>query len=132
MLAASGGATLKAVVADSAFADASVVITTQASRTTHLPTVFLSLVPTLMTVFAYPGPENLIDTLSRRPIKTPVLLIHGEADKAIPLENLEALHHVIGGDVWRVPEADHIESYHVATTEYLSRARVPRYSFEIH
>lgn len=123
LLAASNGAPVAAVAADSAFADAGTVITEQASRVTRLPTGFLMLVPPLMTALAYPGPVNLLEVLSQQPIDAPVLLIHGQADSAIAPDNLVSLQRVTDAAIWKVPAADHIRSYQVSTAEYLSRAR---------
>lgn len=123
LLAAATGAPVSGVVTDSAFADAGEVIVEQAERMTHLPAATFALVPSLMTLLAWPGPVNLETELAKQPIEVPVLLIHGEEDRTIDLSNLRILQRVTGANDWVVPGADHIQGYKVETTGYVNRAR---------
>jgi fermentation-respiration switch protein FrsA (DUF1100 family) len=122
LLAASDGARVVAVAADSAFANAGLVIRQQAAKVTHLPAAVFALVPTIMSAIASPGPTDLSPTLHQRPITVPVLLIQGTKDKAIPPSNLNTLQRDTGGTAWAVPGADHIKSFQTDQTGYLDHA----------
>ena len=63
------------------------------------------------------SPENAIKDL-----ETPVLLIHGQKDDQIPVENSILIHNAnIKNELWIIEKAKHGESHYITQKEYESR-----------
>lgn len=117
---------IKAVVADSSFADLPGILKIQVPRRSVLPGFF---VPSIITAI------NLIygvDLNSIRPMEaaasisqTRVFIIHGMNDKLIPVDHarriFEALKQQPGNELWEVPHAEHARSFRAAPEEYIDR-----------
>jgi uncharacterized protein len=133
-----GGATLilataqepaiRAVVSDCAYADIIPILEREVPKGSHLPSLFTP--GTLLAADALYGvnyyavrPVDVVAQIAPRPI----LFIHGDADKYIPLSNMTELaaaaSAVPGARVqtWSVPGADHAQSFNVMGDKYVSR-----------
>ena len=118
---------MAAVVADSPFAKATDLIVQETARKTPVPA---DLVPIFL-----PGARLLADQLhgidlgDLRPerdvtrLAYPVLVIHGDADTRIPIEQGQRVASAApaGSELWIVPGADHTDAYKVAPDEYVRR-----------
>jgi len=112
-----------AVIADSPFADLKNYLNTNLSVWTELPSVpfnqaFFMVVPSLTGLRAESvSPINEIKNLGSRPL----LLIHGEGDVDIPIENSEKLQRTYpNAELLRVPGATHVKNYATDPGLYLS------------
>jgi fermentation-respiration switch protein FrsA (DUF1100 family) len=114
---------VSAVIADSPFADLKTYLNENLSVWTNLPSIpfnpaFFMVMPVLTGL----NPESVspvkeIGNLNKRPI----LLIHGEADNGIPIENSELLQkYYPKAKLVRVSGADHVKSFATDKNRYLS------------
>lgn len=118
--------TLRAIVADSAFADPSSAVKTEMTHIGSLSTLFVPgvyMMGSLLygTDWANYLPERAMTRLNDRP----VLLIHGAADNTIPVENAYRLQKAGANNpnlqVWITPTSDHLRSYFDHPQEYRER-----------
>ncbi|MEN6461170.1 MAG: alpha/beta fold hydrolase [Syntrophomonas sp.] len=113
---------VSAVIADSPFADLKTYLSKNLSVWTELPSVpfnqtFFMIVPALTGLKPETvSPVKEIHNLNSRPI----LLIHGEADEDIPIENSELLQrNYPQAKLLRVPGAKHVKSFTTDQNRYL-------------
>ncbi len=112
---------INAVVSDASFANLNSMIRRYAGRFYHLP--YFPLVPAAVFLaemrsgFNY-GAVNPALSISR--VKTPVLIIHGEADENIPVENAKLIYAAAGGPkkLLLIPGAGHVEALSTDTKTY--------------
>lgn len=116
-----------AVVADSPFADAADMVTEEAARKSLVPRWLVPIfVPTskLMADLIYR--INIGELVPERDVEKldyPVLVIHGEADGRVPIEQAErvAAAGQPGTFLWRVPRVDHVDAFKTHPEEYTDR-----------
>jgi uncharacterized protein len=127
LLAAAQDTAIRAVIADSAYADILPVLEREIPRRGRLPAVFTPGI--VLAAWALYG----IDFRSIRPVDVvariaprPLFIIHGAADTFIPPSNALAL--AATADVphahvqlWVVPGATHAQGFHVAGKDYVHR-----------
>lgn len=122
LMAAADEPAIAALVADSAFADFALMIERQFRRRSGLPGFFL------------PGALALgrlltgVDLRRVRPIAharalsgRPVLVIHSEGDRMIPVDDARAIARASGAELWTTPTQHHIGSYGGAPAAYIDR-----------
>lgn len=133
ILAAVAEPRIRAVVADSAFADGRETVTRWLRFSLPLPR-FPVLWATIWWAerrlgcdYSAVSPERTIGRVSPRP----VFLIHGELDEVLPVTNSRRLYAAAGEpkELWTVPKAGHVgaldeagESYRTRVTGFLERA----------
>ncbi|OBS09333.1 alpha/beta hydrolase [Acidihalobacter prosperus] len=118
---------VRAVVADSAFADLYRYLSTHMPEWTNLPNwpftpeIFFEL--RLINGLDVSKVDPLRDVAALR--HRPVLLIAGSADRIVPMSNSQALYRALRRDpaasLWIVPGAKHVGAYTVAPKTYLAR-----------
>lgn len=117
---------LRAIVSDSAFADASPLVERELPKAGGLP-VFFDPGVLLMGRLLYG-----VDIANNKPMRAvahlghrPVLLIHGSADGLIPVGDAYALQRAGANnpnlELWIVPEAEHTGAHRKNREEYLKR-----------
>lgn len=118
---------IRAVVADSPFADASELIAQETARKTIFPEI---LVPAFL-----PGAKIIarvrygidVDALSPetavKKLDYPVMVIHGARDTRIPPEHGERVYRAAkqGSSFWLVPGIDHVGAFREFPNEYVER-----------
>jgi len=124
LLVAANEPSVEAVVADSSFADLQQYLDANLSKYSHLSYFPFTPVMEWLSV-----PLTGLDPSKVQPIKSiariaprPILLIHGEADTQISVDNskqLFAAAHNPLVQLWTVPEAGHIQSYETEPVAYL-------------
>ena len=118
---------VRAVVADSAFAHVRDMIAQETARTTVFPKWAVPLFIPGMEVMSdilygidvgAVAPEQASATLSY-----PILVIHGDADSRIPVEQSLRIHASApeGSELWVIPGSDHADGFLDAPDEYLER-----------
>lgn len=127
ILVAAKEPSVEAVVADSSLADLQQYLDTSLSKYSHLPYFPFTPVMEWLSV-----PLTGFDPSKVQPIKSitriaprPILLIHGEADTQISIDNskqLFAVAHNPNVQLWTVPNADHVQSYQTEPVAYLEHA----------
>jgi len=122
IMAASQDAEITAVIADSPYADLKSYLEKNLSVWTNLPAIpfnqsILLIVPPLTGVdIEKVSPVRAVRQLDSRPL----LLIHGEADVDVPIENSELLQQAYPAAVLvRVPYARHVKSFATDEERYL-------------
>ena len=127
LLAAAEEPEVRAVVADSAFAHVRDMIAQETARTTVFPKWAVPLfIPGMevMTDILYGidvgavAPEQASATLGY-----PILVIHGDADSRIPIEQSIRVHASApeGSELWVLPNSDHADGFLDAPDEYVER-----------
>lgn len=123
LLAGAREPSVTAVIADSPFSDLKPYLEKNLSVWSNLPAIpfnqaFFIIVPPLTGLNPDAvSPVKEIKDFGQRP----VLLIHGQADKDIPIENSEQLQQAYPrAQLLRVPGAGHIKNYATAKQKYLS------------
>jgi dipeptidyl aminopeptidase/acylaminoacyl peptidase len=125
LFAAAQDTRVKAVVADSAYADQTSVIASVFSQYTHLPAFpFVQLADLLSQWRAGYRPSrvrplDVIDRIAPRPL----MLIHGEEDDLCAVENAHRLYARAGGpkELWLSPKAKHVGAYFADPDAYIAR-----------
>ena len=116
---------VKAVCADSAFSDPAAVLADGVERVLRIPGAVLTA-PVAAVVAWRTGarladfsPLNAVGRIAPRPL----LIIHGEADQAVPLRHARSLYAAAGEprELWVVPHAGHVGAYFVDRDAYLQR-----------
>ena len=124
ILVAANEPSVEAVVADSSFADLQQYLEANLSKYTHLP--YFPFTPVMewlcepLTGFN-PSMVQPIKSIARIAPR-PILLIHGEADRQISVDNsrqLFAATHNPNAQLWTVPKANHTQSYNTEPVAYL-------------
>jgi pimeloyl-ACP methyl ester carboxylesterase len=117
---------MRAIVADSAFADANLLLETELPKRSGLPPIFspgMLLMGRLLYGIDYADniPARAVARLGSRP----VLLIHGTSDELIPVSHAYMLQKAGANDpnlqLWIVPNACHTCAFHQNPEEYLRR-----------
>jgi alpha-beta hydrolase superfamily lysophospholipase len=117
---------MRAIVADSSFADLNLLLETGLPNASGLPAFFnpgILFMARVMYGMDLPGvkPANALARLGNRP----VFLIHGTGDPMVPMVHHELLLKAAVGnpnvESWVVPGADHAQSYKQEPEEYLRR-----------
>jgi pimeloyl-ACP methyl ester carboxylesterase len=117
---------MRAIVADSVWAELEPVLARKFTYYTGLPQIFIPAVTSSGKVLYG------IDVQSNRPARAlsvigerPVLLIHGEQDDFIPVSNAYLLQKAAADNpnfsLWVVPGADHTRAYHEQPGEFIRR-----------
>jgi dipeptidyl aminopeptidase/acylaminoacyl peptidase len=125
LLAAADHAELPAVVADSCWADLMDLIRSQINRRRGMPGILTPLIPRVAkAVYGVDIDETRpLDAVSKIAPR-PMLFIHGELDRTVPVESALRLRHAGNSDnskLWVVPEARHVGSYRARPEEYITR-----------
>ena len=124
----SGGADdpgVRAVCADSAFADPVSLLEERIGHRLHLPAAVLA--DPVMALMARHAGARLADfspiTAVARLAPRPLLLIHGDADASVPVENAQRLYAAAGGpkELWIIPGVGHVGGYFADRTAYVER-----------
>ena len=127
LLAVAEEPAIRAVVADSAFADARDMIAQETARSTVFPEWMVPLfIPGMsaMSSILYDidvgaiAPERASATLGY-----PILVIHGDLDSRIPVEQSVRIHasSPAGSELWLVPGSDHTDAFLDLPGEYVAR-----------
>ena len=125
LLTAAGDKQVRAVVADSCYADPLELVQTELPGRSRLPLVVVPLVRAMVKLlygidFARVRPIDAVSQITPRPI----LFIHGQADEAVPVEHSLRLFQAAANprsEVWVVPDAAHVGSYLTRPEEYMER-----------
>jgi fermentation-respiration switch protein FrsA (DUF1100 family) len=112
-----------AVITDCGYADIDPVMKQEWRRLTGLPDIFVPA--TRLFGYLIMG----VDVRSARPVSVigdlaprPVLLIHGAADKLVPVSQVYDLHGALpSSELWIIPGADHVAGFRQEPAEYLRR-----------
>jgi fermentation-respiration switch protein FrsA (DUF1100 family) len=128
LLAAAREPAIQAVVSDSAYADVAPVLEQQVPQNSGLPPAFTP--GTLLAAQALYGvnyyavrPVDVVARIAPRPI----FFIHGARDSFVLPYNQDELYAAASAppnaraSYWRVPGADHAQSFHTAQTAYVDR-----------
>jgi len=128
LLVAANESGVEAVVADSSFANLQQYLEANLSKYSHLSYFPFTPVMEWLSV-----PLTGFDPSKVQPIKSiarisprPILLIHGEADTQISIDNsrqLFAAAHNPNAQLWTVPNADHVQSYKTEPVAYLDHVQ---------
>ena len=127
LLAVADEPAIRAVVADSAFADAQDMVAQETARSTVFPEWVVPLfIPGMkaMSRILYGidvgavSPERAVAS-----IDYPILLIHGEADSRIPVEQSVRIHDSApaASELWLLPGTEHADAFLNAPDEYVER-----------
>jgi uncharacterized protein len=114
-----------AVVSDAAFADARPLLDGEINRRTGLPPLFTPGISVFTSAFygldlAAIPPERAVPRIAPRPL----LIIHGDADRRIPVEHgyrLKGASASPSNDLWIVAGAEHAEAFNVERQNYSQR-----------
>lgn len=115
LVAASRDPRIPVVISDSAFADGTTQIRRIAAATWHLPQAALPLVGPAVRVFSGDRP---VDVRSTPWPDTPVLIIHGTADDAVPITDARAMCEHVDCELLVLPGVAHAEGYLDAPAKY--------------
>lgn len=122
LLAAAEEPAIRAVVADSAFADFQTMMQRQYRKLSGLPPCFLPGALLLSRLFTG------VDVRQVRPLeqarrlqRRPVLVIHSEGDRFVPPADAHALAGVMGAECWTTDSPGHIGSYRAQPLAYTER-----------
>ena len=118
---------IRAVVADSGFADVEDLIAGETARATIFPKWMVPIFTPGLKIAARVfygidvgriAPEKVVGTLGY-----PVLIIHGEADERIPVEHAARLREVAyaGSELWTLPGVEHGDVFDARPDEYVDR-----------
>jgi uncharacterized protein len=126
ILAAPDHPEIKALVADSPFADLSALLDKELPKNSGLPSLFN---PGILAAGQVVFGLNLLDNKPERQMAQlkdrPVFLIHGDADALVPVSHAYRFQQAAANDpnftLWIVPGAAHVGSYDVEKEEYLNR-----------
>lgn len=125
ILAAEHDSTIKAVVADSSFANLKEYLQDNLPYWSGLPQFpFTSVILTVMPWLTGIDVEQVSPRDAIRNSSIPHLLIHGQADLAIPYEQSEELAQYAERDnvsLWLVPDAGHVGAYAQSPDEYAQK-----------
>jgi alpha-beta hydrolase superfamily lysophospholipase len=116
---------VRAVCADSAFADPVSLLEERIRDHLHLPAAVLS--DPVMSLMARRSGVRLGDfrpiTAVARLAPRPLLLIHGDADASVPVEDGHRLYAAAGDprDLWVIPGVGHVGGYFADRTAYVER-----------
>ena len=116
---------VRAVCADSAFADPVSLLEERIRHRLHLPAAVLA--DPVMALMARRTGARLAEfspiTAVARLAPRPLLLIHGDADASVPVEHGHRLYAAAGGpkDLWVLPSVGHVGGYFADRTTYVQR-----------
>ena len=118
---------IRAVAADSAFADVSDMIATEAARATSFPAwmtpVFVPGMKVVARVLYGIDVGRVVPERAAASLGYPILIIHGGADGRISVEHAERLMDAAyaGSKLWIVPDVDHSDVFDARPDEYVER-----------
>lgn len=115
LVAASRDHRIPAVIADSAFVDGGTQIRRIAAATWKLPESSFLVTAAAVDVFSGDRPVDLRATPWSG---TPTLIIHGEADDAVPYSNANTIRQHTDGTLIALPGVGHIEAHTAAAERY--------------
>lgn len=107
------------VIADSAFVDGAAQIRRIAAATWKIPASGFVLTSAAIDLFSGDAPTDL---RSLTWPGTPTLIIHGEADQAVPFSNAAKARDHTGGTLLALPHVDHIDAHTDAPDRYRTAA----------
>ena len=116
---------VRAVCADSAFADPVSLLEERIHHRLHLPAAVLA--DPVMALMARRTGARLADfspvAAVARLAPRPLLLIHGDADTSVPVEHAHRLYAAAGSpkDLWVIPGLGHVGGYFADRTAYVER-----------
>jgi len=117
---------LRAIVADSSFADLNLILETELPKASGLPPIFNPGVLFMVhTLYGMDLPNNIPAHAVARLGSRPVLLIHGGSDDLVPVSHAYMLQKAGANDpnlqMWIVPNAGHTRAFEHTPEEYLRR-----------
>ena len=127
LLAVAEETSIRAVVADSAFADVRDMIAQETARTTVFPEWAVpAFTPGMivMSKFLYDIDVGaVVPEKAAAGLGYPILVIHGDADSRIPVGQSVRIHASApaGSELWLVPGSDHADAFIDAPDEYVER-----------
>ena len=123
LLAAARDASIDAVWAESAFADLPGVFGHELTVNDHLPPPAAAYAGWLFRVLSGIDPADIAPVRAIAAIDRPVLLVHGDEDRTVPVADSDRLLRAAGGSVarWVVPGGTHALSYFADPAAYTSR-----------
>jgi uncharacterized protein len=127
LLAAAQESALRAIVADSAYADIRPILDRELPKHSHLPGAFtpgILLAARALYGIDFQGirPVDVVARIAPRPL----FFIHGAADTLIPPSNARALAAAARGphsdvQVWLIPDTAHAQCFYIERREYVRR-----------
>ncbi len=127
LLAAEQEPAIKAVVSDSSFADVHDLIAQETASATVFPQWMVPLfIPGMKVVSRLLDGIDVGAVVPERSAGTfdyPILVIHGEADQRVPVEQSVRIHASApaGSELWTLPGSEHADAVFDATDEYVER-----------
>ena len=127
ILAAAEEPGIRALVADSPYANVSDLMTREVARKTVFPKwsvpIFLPAAKLMAKLVYHIDMGVLVPEKAVTRLDFPILVIHGMADTRIPVEQGLRLHKAAHPDsiIWLVPEVDHVDSFSTHPEEYATR-----------
>ena len=127
LLAAAEEPTVKAVVADSSFADVHDLIAQETARATVFPQwvvpVFVPGMKIVSSVLYGIDVGAIVPEKAAGTLGYPILVIHGEADERVPAEQSVRIHAAApaGSELWLSPGSEHADAVIDAPDEYVER-----------
>jgi len=117
-------ADVNAIIADSAYANLENMIKHIYSIFGPLKYPFVKTTNIISMVFFKIHPKNVSPAWTIKDIKTPILVMHGEKDSQIPVENAYLLKKSNPNiELWIAKDADHGEAYSLYSGEYKKRVK---------
>ena len=127
LLAVADEPRIRAGIFDSPYADVADLIAQETARVTPFPQWMVPVfIPGMKAIARLRHGINISEIVPENAVQNldyPVLLIHGKSDTRIIPDHSIRIHGAAnsGSSIWLVDDADHADSYNVATEEYLDR-----------
>lgn len=127
LLAAAEEPAIKAVVSDSSFADVHDLIAQETARATVFPQwvvpVFVPGMKVISRVLYGIDVGAVVPEKAAGTLGYPILVIHGEADERVPVEQSVRIHASapVGSELWLSPDSEHADAVVDAPDEYVER-----------
>lgn len=115
---------VNAIISDSAYADLEMMINHIYSMFGILKFPFVQITKAITIIFFRVDPKDVSPSLAVKNTNIPILVIHGEKDSQIPVENAYALKENNPDiDLWIVKNSDHGQAYSLFKNEYQNRIK---------